>query len=277
MQSNSYCNLGLESGQQTSPTLTRLAEQNDDNAPPDPPQSSFQTVYGFTEAGTNLSFGFPSSWSIPNVSHPRHSLNDVKNSEPYPSSAPSPLVEPQSHTNPPPLADNNFLTSITSKNEDSSSHSNNHVVLSSIFDLKRFNPAIVLQNSGSVARDHLASERTFLAYVHTSLALAIAGIGMVQLFTVADFIISKSSEIPISNRKMKRFAMPLGVLTQVLALYILFLGECEWFTVLFFAPGFVSGEFWGLIPLLVYSFCPFFSCLSLYMTQVDSKIPQRCV
>lgn len=34
-----------------------------------------------------------------------------------------------------------------------------------------------LQNSGSVARDHLASERTFLAYVRTSLAIVSAGVG----------------------------------------------------------------------------------------------------
>ena len=34
-----------------------------------------------------------------------------------------------------------------------------------------------LENSGSVARDHLASERTFLAYVRTSLAIASSGVG----------------------------------------------------------------------------------------------------
>lgn len=34
-----------------------------------------------------------------------------------------------------------------------------------------------LENSGSVARDHLASERTFLAYMRTSLAIASAGVG----------------------------------------------------------------------------------------------------
>lgn len=38
-------------------------------------------------------------------------------------------------------------------------------------------PSLLLENSGSVARDHLASERTFLAYVRTSLALASAGVG----------------------------------------------------------------------------------------------------
>jgi Domain of unknown function (DUF202) len=43
--------------------------------------------------------------------------------------------------------------------------------------LAKLNPALVLQNSGSVARDHLASERTFLAYVRTSLTIATTGVG----------------------------------------------------------------------------------------------------
>lgn len=38
--------------------------------------------------------------------------------------------------------------------------------------------SLTLENSGSVARDHLASERTFLAYVRTSLSIASAGVGM---------------------------------------------------------------------------------------------------
>ena len=40
-----------------------------------------------------------------------------------------------------------------------------------------------LENSGSVARDHLASERTFLAYVRTSLAIASSGVGESPLFS----------------------------------------------------------------------------------------------
>jgi len=37
--------------------------------------------------------------------------------------------------------------------------------------------SLCLENSGSVARDHLASERTFLAYMRTSLAIAASGVG----------------------------------------------------------------------------------------------------
>ena len=40
-----------------------------------------------------------------------------------------------------------------------------------------FSLSLTLRNTGSVARDHLASERTFLAYVRTSLSFASAGVG----------------------------------------------------------------------------------------------------
>ena len=38
--------------------------------------------------------------------------------------------------------------------------------------------SLILENKGNVARDHLASERTYLAYVRTSLATASAGVGV---------------------------------------------------------------------------------------------------
>lgn len=49
--------------------------------------------------------------------------------------------------------------------------------------------SLVLENKGNVARDHLASERTYLAYVRTSLACASAGVGACRcalLFSSAD-------------------------------------------------------------------------------------------
>ena len=40
-----------------------------------------------------------------------------------------------------------------------------------------FKLSLVMRNTGSVARDHLSAERTFLAYVRTSLSFASAGVG----------------------------------------------------------------------------------------------------
>lgn len=251
IQTNSYYNLGPDSEQQKSPTLTRHArhaEQHDDNARPLPlQQSSFQPVYDITAESTNLSLGCPASRSTQNISYPNPSLNDVKKDEPYLSSA---LSSPESPT------DNNFLTSVTSKNEVCSPHSKNYFVfLSIIHDLKRLNPAILLRNSGSVARDHLASERTFLAYVHTSLSLSSAGVVIIQLLTITDFVIPNSFEIPMLEARMRRYALPLGIMTQVVALYILFLGE--WFyspPFFFFFLSPVFGEYLGLTPLCLFSF-----------------------
>ena len=44
--------------------------------------------------------------------------------------------------------------------------------------------SLTLKNSGSVARDHLASERTFLAYVRTSLGIVTAGVGAWASFPI---------------------------------------------------------------------------------------------
>ena len=45
--------------------------------------------------------------------------------------------------------------------------------------------SISLENKGSVARDHLALERTFLAWLRTSLAFASIGIAITQLFRLS--------------------------------------------------------------------------------------------
>ena len=45
------------------------------------------------------------------------------------------------------------------------------------FGIPTPNVSLTLENCGSVARDHLALERTFLAYVRTSLALTTSGVG----------------------------------------------------------------------------------------------------
>lgn len=52
--------------------------------------------------------------------------------------------------------------------------------------------AMTLENKGSVARDHLALERTFLAWLRTSLAFASIGIAITQLFRLNTTIASRS-------------------------------------------------------------------------------------
>ena len=55
--------------------------------------------------------------------------------------------------------------------------------------------SVSLENKGSVARDHLALERTFLAWLRTSLAFASIGIAVTQLFRLNTSIASKSQQL----------------------------------------------------------------------------------
>ncbi|GAA5906398.1 hypothetical protein JCM8208_004644 [Rhodotorula glutinis] len=56
-----------------------------------------------------------------------------------------------------------------------------------------------LENRGSVARDHLASERTFLAWLRTSLGLASIGIAITQLFRLPSTTTTSSTPSPTSS------------------------------------------------------------------------------
>ncbi|CCL99461.1 uncharacterized protein FIBRA_01479 [Fibroporia radiculosa] len=86
---------------------------------------------------------------------------------------------------------------------------------------RNLNPALTLENSGSVARDHLASERTFLAYVRTSLAIASTGVALVQLFTIAGS----------TNQALQKYSRPLGATIIAIGLCTLILGVVRYYTV----------------------------------------------
>ncbi|TBU46270.1 hypothetical protein BD309DRAFT_954556 [Dichomitus squalens] len=88
--------------------------------------------------------------------------------------------------------------------------------------LNRYKLVLTLENSGSVARDHLASERTFLAYARTSLAIASAGVALVQLFTLSAETIGK---------EWQRYARPLGAVMIGLGIYTLVVGVSRYFIV----------------------------------------------
>ncbi|KAJ6488736.1 hypothetical protein C8R45DRAFT_992750 [Mycena sanguinolenta] len=87
--------------------------------------------------------------------------------------------------------------------------------------------SLVLVNSGSTARDHLASERTFLAYTRTSLAIASAGVALTQLFAIYE-------DLP-GNQLLKTafeiYARPVAVCLIVLSLYVLVVGVSRYFDV----------------------------------------------
>ncbi|KAF5327204.1 hypothetical protein D9619_004703 [Psilocybe cf. subviscida] len=98
--------------------------------------------------------------------------------------------------------------------------------------VRHFRPNLVLENAGSVARDHLASERTFLAYVRTSIAIASTGVALVQLFTIADITakITGTDVTPVT-RSVQRFAKPLGITCVVLGLITLSIGIYRYFLI----------------------------------------------
>ncbi|EKM75526.1 hypothetical protein AGABI1DRAFT_25958, partial [Agaricus bisporus var. burnettii JB137-S8] len=87
---------------------------------------------------------------------------------------------------------------------------------------------LILSNSGSVARDHLASERTFLAYVRTSLATASMGVALVQLFTIANSIGTVKTP---QQQFLGKFATPLGATLILFGLIMLCLGCLRYFTI----------------------------------------------
>ncbi|KAJ7159231.1 hypothetical protein C8R43DRAFT_948165 [Mycena crocata] len=89
-------------------------------------------------------------------------------------------------------------------------------------------PALLLENTGSVVRDHLANERTFLAYVRTSLTIASAGVALAQLLSLSGRM---KSPVLVPLKPLDVYARPLAVSAIVLALYVLFVGVSRFFAI----------------------------------------------
>ncbi|KAF8993839.1 hypothetical protein BDQ17DRAFT_1431432 [Cyathus striatus] len=81
----------------------------------------------------------------------------------------------------------------------------------------RWQPSLRLLNNGSVARDHLASERTYLAYVRTSLGIASAGVALTQFFKLSE--------------RTQSLAAPLGATAIGSSLLVLLIGTYRYFEV----------------------------------------------
>ncbi|KAJ7644992.1 hypothetical protein FB45DRAFT_1053596 [Roridomyces roridus] len=88
--------------------------------------------------------------------------------------------------------------------------------------------SLTLENSGSVARDHLASERTFLAYIRTSLCVASVGVALAQLLTLEyDYPLP----VPAPKSSLEIYARPLAVSFILLSLYVLLVGVSRYFCI----------------------------------------------
>ncbi|KAL8370808.1 hypothetical protein RB595_000919 [Gaeumannomyces hyphopodioides] len=83
--------------------------------------------------------------------------------------------------------------------------------------------SVELENKGSVARDHLALERTFLAWLRTSVSFASIGIAVTQLFRLSTSLNNGGSPTE-SQEQLRKLGKPLGAAFLCISILILFLG-----------------------------------------------------
>lgn len=82
--------------------------------------------------------------------------------------------------------------------------------------------SLLLPNKGSTARDHMASERTFLGWLRTALSLASVGVGVAQLLKLSD-----SSD----STWFSRLSKGLGLSFLIVSWFCLTVGVVRFFSV----------------------------------------------
>ncbi|KAI8363017.1 hypothetical protein B0O80DRAFT_432504 [Mortierella sp. GBAus27b] len=92
---------------------------------------------------------------------------------------------------------------------------------------ERYSPSLTLENKGSIARDHLANERTYLAWLRSSLSLITVGVAITQLFRL------QSTSSPTNSHpsldKVTELGRPLGGSFIALGILFLWLGTSRYF------------------------------------------------
>ncbi|KAF9104593.1 hypothetical protein BGX29_001639 [Mortierella sp. GBA35] len=90
----------------------------------------------------------------------------------------------------------------------------------------QYSPSLTLENKGSIARDHLANERTYLAWLRTSLSLITVGVAVTQLFRLQA---SASGQQSNELKKVSQLGRPLGGTFIALGILFLWLGTSRYF------------------------------------------------
>lgn len=91
----------------------------------------------------------------------------------------------------------------------------------------------VLENKGSVARDHMANERTFLAWIRSALVTLTLGVAFIQMYSIssrATTALVKDADVELrrklsgENAGLDVLARPLSIICAVFAAFMIFSG-----------------------------------------------------